>query len=100
MLIPLDMHWLFWDVDVEALDVDRDEVYILARVLERGRLSDIKWIMRQYGLERIHLFFKDIGHSEISRRTLAFWRAFFNAEGEKWQKTHSFRSSSSVPWVS
>lgn len=94
------MHCLFWDVDPDALDVDKDEVYILARVLERGRLSDVRWVMETYGLNRIHRFFRDVGHSEISKRTTGFWRAFFDAEEEKWAQTHTLRSNSSAPWIS
>ena len=100
MPIQKDMHWLFWDVDVEIVDIDRDATYILARVLERGRLKDVKWAIQTYGLQRIHTFFKQTGHPCVSKRTLTFWRAFFNAREEKWQLKAPFRTSNSAPWIS
>ena len=98
MSIPEEMRWLFWDADVGSIDIDRDAVDILARVLERGRLADVKWAMRTYGLERIRRFFAESGHPGISRRTLSFWKAFFGTEGKTWRAKASFRMSSSIPW--
>ena len=92
------MHWLFWDVDPEAVDPERDRDYVLGRVLERGRLQDVRWILRAYGPERVHAFFRESGHPELSGRTLAFWRAFFHAEDETWKTPAPWRGNSSVPW--
>lgn len=94
------MHWVFWDVDIEHLDLDRDKAYILARILEFGRLCDVKWAMKTYGPDQIHDFFKNTGHPETSDRTLAFWRAFFKTPGEEWQTSAPFRKHSSAPWIS
>jgi hypothetical protein len=93
------MDWLFCEVDPDALDVERDGEYVLGRVLERGRLEDVRWAVRVYGLERIHRFFRESGHPEISSRTLAFWRAFFHAEDEIWKTPPDWRSNSSAPWI-
>jgi hypothetical protein len=97
MGIPQDISWLFWDVDVAALDMERDANYVLARVLERGRLSDVNWAIQTYGLERIHGFFRDAGHPELSRRTLVFWQYFFEDTGESWKTPVIWRKDSSLP---
>ena len=97
--IPKEMDWLFWDVDPNALDLERDSEYLLGRLLERGRLQDVRWALRTYGLDRIHRFFRESGHSELSGRTLSFWRAFFRAEDEIWKTPPSWRVNSSAPWV-
>lgn len=98
--VPREFKWLFPNVDFRRLDTDKDEVHILSRILEFGRLVEVRWVIATYGYERIHAFFRDVGHPEMSDRTLAFWRAVFNAEGETWAKPPDWRKSRIAPWVS
>jgi len=95
---PRHLRWLFWDADLAGLDVERDAPYVLARVLEHGTLRDVKWALRVYGAERIHRFFREVGHPELSDRTLSFWRAFFKAYEEPWAQPPPWRKTSAVPW--
>lgn len=96
--ISKTVRWLFWDVDVDSIDLERDEVYVLARVLERGRLADVKWAMDTYGLDRIRRFFEKQAHPGVSRRTVSFWKAVFGTEGETWPTPDSLRTNNSIPW--
>ena len=98
MRVPDEMRWLFWEVDVEALDTDEQPNYILARVLEFGGIDEVIWALRTYGTERFYRFFRDVGHPELSARTLSFWRAFFDAEDETWAEPPAWRKNSAVPW--
>ena len=93
------MRWLFWNVDFEALDVDRHRDLILSRILERGRLVEVKWAMRRYGLDGIHEFFRARAHPELSPRTITFWRLVLGAKEERWPEPPDFRRNSSVPWT-
>jgi hypothetical protein len=93
------MRFLFWNVDFERLDLERHEAAIMARVLERGRLTDVQWLIRAYGLTRIHRFLRELGHPEVSARTIAFWRAVFEAGEEEWASPPDWRRSSSAPWI-
>jgi hypothetical protein len=93
------MRWLFWDLDFDSLDVQVHADAVLARVLENGRLQDVRALLAIYGKERIHSFFRDVGHPLIGERTRGFWRAFFHAENERWQSAPSFRTSSAAPWI-
>ncbi len=97
--LPESMRWLFWDLDFDGLDAERDADAILARVLESGRLEDVRALLSQYGDERIHRFFRDVAHPLISARTRTFWRAFFHAENESWAMPPSFRTSNAAPWI-
>ena len=94
---PEETQWLFWDVEVAQLDVQEHADYILSRVLERGRIDDVRWALRFYGEGRIHSFFRERPRSELSARTLAFWRAFFREE-QPWATPPDWRRTSSVPW--
>ena len=97
--LPQSMRWLFWDVDFDTLDPERDADTILARVLEAGRLQNVRELLAQYGEARIHRFFRDLAHPLISDRTRTFWRAFFEAENELWAMPAAFRTSNAAPWV-
>jgi hypothetical protein len=97
-MLPAELHWLFWDVDPAALDLEEHRRFVLARVLEKGRLVDIRWLIKRYGEAAIHEFFRSSGHPELSGRTLAFWRAFLGAQEEDWQGPASWRQSSVGPW--
>jgi hypothetical protein len=97
--VPKRYHWLFWDVHAGKLDTVRDVSYILPRVLEFGRLVEVRWAIATYGMEEIHRFLRDVGHTELSERTLGFWRAAFKAKDEIWASPPAWRKSSAAPWI-
>jgi len=97
MALPETMHWLFWDVEPAQIDVALHADYVMGRVLERGRLQDVLWVMRTYGVDRIQAFFRERARPELSPRTLAFWRAFFR-EGQPWPTLPASHPHSAVPW--
>lgn len=97
--IPASSRWIFWDVDPDAIELERDANGVLARVLERGCLDDVKWLIQSYGLARIHSFFREVWAPEITERTRGFWRAFFEAENETWAAPPTFRKNNSSLWI-
>lgn len=97
-MLPVSLRWLFPEADFGSLEVERDAAGIIPRILEHGRLEDVIWVLRTYGPEGIHAFLRDVGHPELSARTLAFWRAYFNASEEPWAERPSFRASCVAPW--
>jgi hypothetical protein len=44
---------LFWDVDYEAIQWNKNYRFIIERVLERGTFEEWQTIKQYYGLERI-----------------------------------------------
>ncbi|MCC6875525.1 MAG: hypothetical protein IT378_14560 [Sandaracinaceae bacterium] len=96
--VPKSLGWLFPEVSVARLDAERDAEYLLARILERGRLDDVRWCIRRYGLERIHHFLRNVGHPELSARTLNYWRVVLRAKDERWATSPSWRRHSGAPW--
>jgi hypothetical protein len=97
-MLPGELHWLFWDVEPSSLDLVKHQRFVLARVLEKGRLADVRWVLRQYGEPAILEFMRTSGHPELSPRTRAFWRAYFCAQDESWQSPPSWRRNSAVSW--
>jgi len=96
---PEQLRILFWEADFSRIDVDAHADSIMARVLEFGRLRDVKWLVATYGLPRIHRFFREVGHPELTERTLLFWRAFFKAFDEQWASPPAWRKRSGALWI-
>lgn len=92
------MMWLFPDLDRSSLEPDRDARYILARVLEHGRMRDVAWCIRHYGLTRIHRFFRDEGDPSLTPKTIALWRIALDARDEPWAESRRSRLRSAAPW--
>lgn len=97
--LPSHLQPLFWEVAFDELDPEKHADSILARVLESGRMHDVRWLVANYGWDRIHRFFKEVGHPEISKRTTALWRAILRTKDEEWASPPSFRRNSNAPWV-
>lgn len=98
--LPEALRSVLWDLDFDHLDVVADADSIIARVLEHGRLTDVRAVLQLYGSERILAFFRGAAHHPIvSERTRQFWRAYFHAEEESWPKRPDWRTSSGAPWI-
>jgi excisionase family DNA binding protein len=48
-----DLSSIIWDVDLSALDEERNAGFIVRRVLEAGRPEQVAWLFRRYGERRI-----------------------------------------------
>lgn len=96
--VPRELRWLLWDVDADRVDVDECAAAVLGRVLEHGRLSDVRLVLDLYGRARVRDFFRAGDHPVISERTRAFWHAFFGAD-ETWPTPPDFRKLSAAPWI-
>lgn len=44
---------LFWDIDRNKLDLEKNKAQIIKRVIEYGLLKDWKLLQQHYGLEQI-----------------------------------------------
>jgi len=97
--IPREIGWVFWDVNPRSLDVVLHRDYILGRVLERGGIEEVRWVIASYGMKEIHRFLRDRGSPELSRRTVQFWRAVFKAENEQWAEPAAWRRGTGAPWI-
>jgi hypothetical protein len=96
--VPKQHQWVFWDVDARKLDAGA-AAYIIPRILEFGGIAEVRWAIQTYGTDGIHRFLRDVGHPELSSRTLSFWRAALNAEDETWASPPSWRKSNAAPWI-
>lgn len=56
---------LFWDVDPQSLDWEKDISLIVSRVVERGTLEEWRTIEQRYGLNKIVDVAKEIRSMDI-----------------------------------
>ena len=73
--LPKSFKKYFWDVTFEDLEADKHSFLVIKRVLDRGRTSDIKWLLSNYGKGKI----KEVLTStrDLSRPTANFWSLIF-----------------------
>jgi len=70
---------LFWDVS--EMDPQKNERFIIERILNFGDADDYRWALGFYGEEKIKKALLE-GKS-ITKKSLSFWCQFFNLNIEK-----------------
>lgn len=68
---PKSFRTYFWDVKFEELEIETHAHLIIKRVLDRGNLSDIRWLLKTYGKEAIKKVVT--GTRDLARPTGNFW---------------------------
>ena len=72
---------LFWDVDRNKLDWEKNTSQIIKRVLEYGLLNDWKLVERYYGVEKIGK--TCIGLQSLDDKALGFFATIADLPGVK-----------------
>ncbi len=88
---------LFWDVDVDTIDLEQNAHYIIERFLEYGTLEGIRGLRKLYGDDNIKKYIVQRGYRTLSNKTLNYWTLILNLEGEKCLRP-SLRNSSRRYW--
>jgi len=87
---PVFAKRIFWDVDVDKLDFDNKEEFVIVRVFERGDVEDIRTCRRYYGDEKVsHVL---LNTKFLSEQSLFLAAAVINKD-EKEFKCYKFRQS-------
>ncbi|MCX6812595.1 MAG: hypothetical protein NTW79_03160 [Candidatus Berkelbacteria bacterium] len=68
---------LFWDTKPENIDKEKHKHYIIERVLEFGRDSEVRMIFREYDKKDISLVAKN--SRSLSPMTQNFWMIYFKS---------------------
>ena len=69
---------LFWDVS--AVNIDKDYVYIIERVLCYGNQDDFSWLLKNYSLEKIKEVF--LSSRNFDPKTTSCFNNFFGLRKE------------------
>lgn len=54
-MVPPAAQRYFWEVNPRSLDERKHERFIIARLLNYGRLDDWRWLVRTYGKNRLSM---------------------------------------------
>lgn len=86
--IPQKMKWLFWSYDIESLDLEEDEEYIITQVLNYGTWEDLKLLYKLYSEKDIKEVVKNPRRGVWFKKVLNFWTTIFNIRLKKevWEK--------------
>jgi len=52
-MIPPLMHKLFWDIDPNCLDTEKNKRIIISRTINYGTLTNWRWLTKTYGKARV-----------------------------------------------
>ncbi len=61
---------LFWDIDLDSLDVDKNARFVIVRVFKNGNLEELQTLLKYYGREKITS--QIITAPSLDEKTLAF----------------------------
>ncbi|HEB62428.1 MAG TPA: hypothetical protein ENI82_04665 [Bacteroidetes bacterium] len=86
---------LFWDVDRNELDIEKDKAFIIQRILEYGLMADWKLIQHIYGLQLIKKV--ALNARELDDITLSFLSTIFNLKKQNF-RCYRLRQSKPSYW--
>ena len=81
MSLPESLRSYFWDVKFEELEVKKHAFLIIKRVLDRGNLGDIRWLVKTYGKDAIKEVVMET--KDLARPTGNFWADMFDLDKSK-----------------
>lgn len=93
-LISMIPSRLFWDVDVESLDPEKNKHYIIPRIMDRGDLEEVRLIMSYYGKQVIKDVLLEAPYLDI--KTISFFANYFNCSRDDFR---AYRRKGLNPWT-
>lgn len=75
--------WLFWDTDPDTIDWEKNDRYVIERVITRGFLRDWNEIKRYYGINRIKI--EIVSMRFLDKLTHNFFSIYFDIPKEKFR---------------
>jgi hypothetical protein len=75
--LPADSAWLFPEHDFSIMTPERFAAVVIERVLERGSVAQVRWLVQHYGARRIAAWVRRSGCRRLSRKTFEYWRWVF-----------------------
>ncbi len=79
--LPQSFRSFFWDVAFEKLEIERSAHLIIKRVLDKGNLSAIRWLLKTYGKDEIKKVV--MGTRDLARPTGNFWADILGLDKEQ-----------------
>lgn len=89
--------YLFWDVDPQTFDIDRNAAWIIQRVLEYGSMKDWMIIEKYFGLDKIIAY--SLNFRTLDPVALSFL-CFLSGKKKEDFRCYRIAQSNPTPWNS
>lgn len=66
---------LFWDTDVNKIDLQKHRAFVIERITTRGRVEEFRELMKYYGRDVVRDVLLNVRY--LDKRTLAFCSLIF-----------------------
>lgn len=86
---------LFWDVEIESIDYEKNAPYIIDRVLSMGTLEDFRIIKTHYGKPKIKRIAKKLRY--MNERVLHFCSVYFDTPISDF-RCYNIKQSNQTHW--
>ena len=79
--LPPMLHKFFWDVDASKVNPAKSDQYIINRLLDKGDLEAVRWILHTYPRRSI---IETLKHRlDFSPKTAVFWSRYLGIPREE-----------------
>lgn len=75
------LHPIFWDLEVEKLDLKENSFQIIERVLEWGGFPQVHWMFKNYSKEDIIEAVKE--SRQLSKKSANFWADYYQIQKDE-----------------
>ena len=75
-MLPVKLKSYFWDVRFEQLDANKNQEFIINRVLNLGDQPALRWLMNQYQPPVLKRLIQ--ASRQLSPKSANFWAIYFN----------------------
>lgn len=79
--LPKFLKKYFWDVDFKKIDLGKDRIYILKRILEYGNEDAVKWMWRNF--KKSEIKFALCNFRGYSLKSANFWAFILGIKREE-----------------
>lgn len=95
--LPPSLHKFFWDVDPKSVNPKKSPKYVINRLLDKGDLEAVRWVLRSFDKETIVETLKTI--RDFSPRAGYFWSRYLHIPVEEVACLHpSYRAMRATHW--
>lgn len=79
--LPKEFYKYFWDSDPTTIDVESKAAYVIGRLLQWGRVEELRWLKQNYGLEALKVVVRR--SRELSAKHGAFFSLIYDIPPEE-----------------
>ena len=79
--LPKFLHKYFWDIDPKEINPSTSSIYMINRILDRGNLKALNWVLNNFPLRLIKKTIKT--QCDWQKKSINFWSIYFNLKRDQ-----------------